>query len=269
MPHATPRMGVLLNGVRRASPSPFYVYSSVVVVHVPAVTASDGHRQCATTSRAPAGDFVSTIKGCVRTISGINSNLRSFFSRTGKSDPSSYTVTCEPRKDDPATRLEASTITFETPKIHIPNFPNAVYVASPPLEQALGIDELIDLDADPGHENFYAGADSKLPFGWLPENINELLSEYHDLASCLPGGPEILLGSDWCTSVAPVMAIPAITLTSSSQFTVTSPGCFHPGTCPTGNTVQVNAEPGSTARPPAPSIPTDIPKADQPAPVTS
>lgn len=61
------------------------------------------------------------------------------------------------------------------------------------------------------------------------------VSQYPGIASCLPGGPTIDLGGGGCvfSSIAgPLEAEAASGLTSSSQVTVTSAGCFHPGACP-------------------------------------
>ena len=100
-------------------------------------------------------------------------------------------------------------------------------------------------------------------YGYVPQDlidwmakIPKYLSQYPYLASCYPGGPSIKPdnynpGECTGTVVSPVDAVAVSDLTTSTQVSVSSVGCFHPGACPTPApaATPTTAVPSNTALP--------------------
>ncbi|KAL8946001.1 MAG: hypothetical protein Q9222_007542 [Ikaeria aurantiellina] len=125
-------------------------------------------------------------------------------------------------------------------------------------KRALAPAATLSLPTDGAPEDF--GYVPQALIDWMVKNP-DYAGQYPGLASCLPGGPSIKPNDACKASAAPATLAPVPDLTINTAVTVQGEGCFHPSACPTpkadtnnnaepaasptGNTV----EPTSTARP--------------------
>ncbi|KAL8916802.1 MAG: hypothetical protein Q9208_008341, partial [Pyrenodesmia sp. 3 TL-2023] len=155
-------------GVTVQSPQPFYVYTTVKVIHVPAVINSDGQAVCATTSidRAccegpklvppPSTSDVQSSKanGCeTRTFTGMNTNAEAYFDSSlpgtlSKSQPFQSPPTGVVARDVVKPPSQSTTIvSFTTPFVHprslSPTQNGAPIIFAIGLQGPCGIDETI------------------------------------------------------------------------------------------------------------------------------
>lgn len=236
-----------LNSFYRTSPRAFYEFSSVKIIVVPAVTDQSGRVVCTTTStyNAPCPN----LRQYEAVFTGINAYAESYFG--GRSDDSQLSNSTFVAGGNLSNRRPHSIaeIHFPTPFIYLPleganeslsDYPDVGvetsggtnYFAigeSPPATDVLGYD---NSDGDYG----YVPQDL---INWMAR-IPNYSSRYPYLASCYPGGPFIkpdkgdpLTGGCYNYPVAPLDLSAVPDLTTSTQVSVTSAGCFHPGACPT------------------------------------
>ena len=214
----------------------FYVFPSVKIVNVPAVSDKDGYLVCATTSTYPTtcraaahaelnstatkvnNDTQSETHQGGLYITGINSNAESYFSSGPEKDSAII-----------SSKLDTIQISFSKPFVYAPLsdlFPSKVV-----------------------NENL----------GYVPQSLIEWMAQHSDyvskfpsIASCIPGGPSIDFSSYFCSNhgfLRPELpggafiefARKTSDLTTSSTVTIAGRGCFHPGACSTP------AAPGATA----------------------
>ena len=199
------------------SPSQFYVFSSVSIVHVSAISDIDGLYACATTSTYRATCSTNVQPQSALYITGINSNAESLF-HPNEVQTSAMTL------DNPDVVL----VSFSKPFVYVPPsdpFPSRVV-----------------------NENF--GYVPQTLIEWMAQNSDHA-SKFPGIASCLPGGPSIDFLSHFCSIPPPSnqseMEVEVQRrepdLTVSTTVTVAGKGCFHPGACITP------ATPGATAVP--------------------
>ncbi|KAL8711177.1 MAG: hypothetical protein Q9220_004322 [cf. Caloplaca sp. 1 TL-2023] len=260
------------------SPQAFYLFSTVKVINVPAVTDKGGNKACATTSidsvvcsfpeytcpqpstfSAPYATLYTVYSEKCYTASvstsflssnlfpGINTYAEAYFetqdsaSKTTAAPPiSSYTV-----------------ISFSTPFVYLP---------------VRGAKEGIDNEAvvylgDNYHDNTGLTKRALAPatdlvsprdgapedFGYVPQALIDWMAknpdyanQYPGLASCLPGGPSIKPIDNCGPSEAPATLAAVPDLTVNTAVTVQGEGCFHPGACPTPQAdTSIKAEPAA------------------------
>ena len=238
---------------------------------VPAVTDQSGKLVCTTTSTYVPPCSISGYHE--QQFTGINAYAESYFGTSNNSQISNSTIVASGNLSI-RSPYSVADIHFPTPFIYQPlegatesllSFPDitlfttegTVYFQSDvelPATAVLGYD---NSDGDYGY----------VPQGlidWMAKNPN-YLSQYPYLASCYPGGPFIKPDSyhavdGVCTAsvVSPVAAEAVSDLTTSTQVSVSSAGCFHPGACPTP----------APAASPTPAVPaaTALPLSSQEAP---
>ncbi|KAL6717300.1 hypothetical protein ACLMJK_005215 [Lecanora helva] len=219
------------HGTTVTSPANFILISSVNVISVPAVTDSNGQKACVTTSthswKACTLD-PSPVSSLV--YSGINSYAGWYYGNYG--DNSSLPYHGDGIKTLPPSRTHVA-ISFTTPFVYIPSYTSSKSSSA----TLISLDAVEFLKPAAGY-----ALDPIEKFGYVPQSLIRWIadnpvyaSQYPGIGSCLPGGPYIDLGKGDCLLAAPVApeeALPAGALTTSSQVTVTSAGCFHPGACP-------------------------------------
>ena len=205
------------------SPTHFYVFTSVNIVHVPVISDTDGLPACTTTSTYKATCSTYAQPQSALYITGINSNAENYFNSNENQTPAMA-------QDNP----NVVPISFAKPFLYVPlsdPFPSRVV-----------------------NENF--GYVPQTLIEWMAQESN-YASRLPGIASCLPGGPSIDFSYHFCgiTSSLPkqVNLLPGIMdaglhaelrepfLTVSTTVTIAGKGCFHPGGCPTP------ATPGATA----------------------
>ena len=214
---------------------------------MPAVTDQSGKLVCTTTST-----YIPPCPGlrdAEQQFTGINAYAESYFGGSFNNSKLSDSTTVASGNLSNRSPHNIAEIHFPTPFIYLPlkggkeslsSMPDIgfftaegiVYfqsAADEPATAAMGYD---NSDGDYG----YVPQDL---IDWMAQNPN-YLSQYPYLASCYPGGPfikpdNIHAVNGECTTieVSPVDASAVPDLTTSTQVTLSSAGCFHPGACPT------------------------------------
>ncbi|KAI4123754.1 MAG: hypothetical protein LQ338_005126 [Usnochroma carphineum] len=270
-------------GVTVTSPQAFYIFSTVKVINVPAVTDSNGYAACTTTSTNPVvctyGN--STTHWPDRIFPGINTHVESYFESAQTPISSAYNNSITSKYHYPvASTAEHQVLSFSTPFIY------------QPLRGAVERDADIELKFGPlppirrralTPATNLTGEDGALEdFGYVPQTLIDWMAQnpdyaaqYPGLKSCLPGGPSILPPTI-CSEASPVGLESVPDLTLNQTFTVQGEGCFHPGACPTsqptGQVSRTQAAPAATdtqAQPtqtaaPSSKGPADVPFVPQP-----
>lgn len=217
-------------GVTITSPTQFYVFSSVNVINVPAVSDKDGRPACATTSTyraiCPARTYNNYTQSAQTQeplyVTGINYNAERYFSSSPKNGSAMTPVT-----------LDEIQLSFSKPFVY----------AAPLSDQSL-----------------FTIVNENL--GYVPQNLIEWMAENPDyvskfpgIGSCSPGGPSVNFFSHLCLPPPPVagnnflqILYGEAQLTVTTTVTVAGKGCFHPGACPTP------AAPGAAAVAATPEI---------------
>ena len=157
-------------------------------------------------------------------ITGINSNVESYFSAGSKMDSANVSA-----------KFNMVQISFSKPFVYAPPsdpFPSKVV-----------------------NENF--GYVPQTLIEWIAQHP-DYVSKFPGIASCLPGGPPIDLDADViCPLSTPLpelaflglqVQVQIAELTTSSTVTIIGKGCFHPGACPTP------AAPGPTVSATTPAV---------------
>ncbi|KAM0796613.1 hypothetical protein BDR22DRAFT_518639 [Usnea florida] len=208
-------------GATITSPTQFYVFTSVNVIYVSAISDTDGLPACATTStyRATCSTYAQPQRALY--ITGINSNAESYFNSS------------EDQRSAALKKPDMVPISFSEPFVYVPlsdPFPSRVV-----------------------NENF--GYVPQTLIEWMAQDSG-YASKFPGIASCLPGGPSIdfhqicgntssLSQKIYPTPLAVVgLGAPELReshLTLSTTVTIAGKGCFHPGGCPTP------ATPGASA----------------------
>lgn len=217
-------------GVTITSPTQFYVFSSVNIINVPAVSDKDGRPACATTSTyraiCPAQTYDNHTQSAQTQkplyVTGINSNAERYFSSSPKNESAMTPV-----------NLDEIQLSFSKPFVYAP----------PPSDQS---------QSTIVNENL--GYVPQTLIEWMAE-IPDYVSKFPGIGSCSPGGPSVNFFSHLCLPPPPVAGNNFLEhmngeayLTVSATVTVAGKGCFHPGACPTP------AAPGATAVAATPEI---------------
>ena len=255
----------MLNLFYRTSPAAFYEFSSVRILVVPAVTDQSGKLVCTTTSTyiPPCPDL-----GYPELqFTGINAYAESYFGGSSNNSQLSNSTIVASGNLSNCSPYSIAEIQFPTPFVYLPlegaqeslgSFPD-VEVATYEGTVYFGFESTPPATAVMGYDN------SDEDYGYVPQDlidwmarIPKYLSRYPYLASCYPGGPSIkpdsyhaVNGECTETPVAPVYQSPVLDLTTSTQISVSSAGCFHPGACPTPApaATPTTAVPANTALP--------------------
>jgi hypothetical protein len=201
------------------SPAAVWVYSTVKVINVPAVTDSNGQLVCATSS--VLGYHVPT--QYISMYSGINSNAEAYFGGYDIGIPASAA------RNITAPSYSGITISFPTPYIY------------EPTRGATGKTGYYT------HGCWYSAL--KEDYGYVPSSVIKhitdnpaISSQYPGIASCLPGGPSILYVST-CGVAAPEINFPATDLTEHTIVTVSGNDRLHPPPGPVNGPVTTTALP--------------------------
>ena len=177
------------------------------------------------------------------------------------------------------TSYSTAEITFSSPFLYFPtrastertvakgDLPGIADVSTPRVAgRAVTSRDVQDFDTD---KAVYGYVPSEL-IQWILQNT-DYVAQYPSLSSCIPGGPSLLPlpsipgrqdiltasdGSNYCQYAAPAVANAVPDLTTSSEVTVQSTGCFHPGNCPSKQT--------PTAAPASP-ISSEFPRSTNPS----
>ena len=229
------------------SPAAFYEFSRVRIIVVPAVTDQSGQLVCTTTSIY--NPCTATVDGGGTQFSGINAYAESYFDESSNGQPSNSTTAASANLSDFSLQ-DVAEIHFSTPFVYLPpDKANEELSPMPAVEvqTAQGTITLVIEEAEPTISNSKSNDNSDQDYGYVPQTLIDWMaknpryvSQYPYLASCYPGGPSIkpdgLQGRDGEYSLlpmAPIYASVASDLTTSTQVTVSSAGCFHPEACPT------------------------------------
>lgn len=230
-------------------------------------TTSTDRLCCWELSQSPTGDpyacpagndsTKSFIVSATRTFDGINTHAEDYFDlRPGgtvfMSETSSSVLPITSSPAEPETSYNYSIISFPTPFIYLPSrgatpighfggYGIGLIGAPEPSSGIAQISKRQDLAptagdaAPPSH--FEGEAED---FGYVPQALidwmlqsPDIRKQYPGLASCLPGGPRIH-GEGFCNGIfSPSYQEIVPALIVSSEITIQSDGCFHPGACPT------------------------------------
>lgn len=229
------------------SPEPFYIYSTVKILAVPAITLSNGQSACATadtsTDFTHRGTNGRTFTEAISTLPSGNPKVYEYFDGHISSGTSTSLPAHDLRQNSallPDIDAAETTLVLGTPYIYFLNL------------------------SDYGFEDY----------GYIPQALIELIIQSPDFtssfpshASFLPGGPSI---SAQGLIDLPVIQSLAEDLTVFTAFTVTSAGCFHPDACRLhdiqGTTTSVSPTAHNSIRSPAfrAGVPTQAVKTTSP-----
>ena len=232
------------------APTGVYVFPRVNIINVPAVLDRNGRLMCATTSTyrasCPATAYAEANSTSARVdnhtqsanphealqITGINSNVESYFSAGSKMDSANVSA-----------KFNMIQISFSKPFVYAPPsdpFPSKVV-----------------------NENF--GYVPQTLIEWIAQHP-DYVSKFPGIASCLPGGPSIDLDADVICPHSTLAFEPALhglqvlvptpELITSSTVTIVGKGCFHPGACSTP------AAPGPMVSATTPAVTSEAPDQD-------
>lgn len=190
------------------SPGPFYIYSTVKILAVPAVTLSNGQPACATAITSTYFEFDGTSSRPYYTKTILPSGNSKVYEYFG-GDLTSSIATSLPthalkQKSALLVDLDATekALVFATPYIFFPDI------------------------SDYGFEDY----------GYIPPALIDLITQIPDItssfpshASFLPGGPSVPNSENFMRR--PAVQYSAEDLTIFTAFTVASVGCFHPDAC--------------------------------------
>ncbi|KAG4411955.1 hypothetical protein IFR04_014905 [Cadophora malorum] len=197
-------------GVAVKSPAAFYVYNTVKVITVDAVTDRQGNVQCAQTSKGQYKDSI---------FSGINSNAEAYF---GGWDIASSTLV--PTSTSFYTKIETITYTSPTEGTSVVTSTGSVIeyetvyldaASQPANNRNLPTGTMIALqtpfiyqpergaEGADGSPDFCPQGPDKEAYGYVPQVVLDYLIENQnpELWSCLPGGPSIIQAPT-CTELA-------------------------------------------------------------------
>ncbi|KAL9017346.1 MAG: hypothetical protein Q9185_005344 [Variospora sp. 1 TL-2023] len=248
----------------------FYVYSTVAVFNVPAVTDTDGRTACATTSTASGVCSYENFRTNVTThlsdniFPGINSYAEGYFGRAQYQTSTSTANQDTSASDDSitsaisytgTTTVEVVTISFSTPFVYQPlrgllqiqngnvHFLVNTGVSGQEAQKRALTPALTLTSHDGAVEDF--GYVPQTLIDWMAQNP-DYAAQYPGLKDCLPGGPPIM--APGCgLSPAPGLADPVPALTVNEAQTVRGEGCYHPGACPTAEASGIQASPAVAA----------------------
>lgn len=192
------------------SPASFYIYSTVEILAVPAITLSNGQSACATAITSTYFETYGTSSRPLSTetiLPSGNSKVYEYFDGDISSSFATSLPTHAPKQKSAllvGIDTAETTLTFATPYIYSP-----------------------DLSDDYGFEDY----------GYIPQLLIDSIARNPDItsgfpshASFVPGGPSISTENlRWMNKVEDELS--AKDLTISTAFTVTSAGCFHPDAC--------------------------------------
>lgn len=220
------------------SSSAFYVYSAISILNVPPIEDDNGELQCAITSTFTHGC------GLASTVVDTNPNVQAYFESLASKSISGLPVRL-PNSGMGAAH-NGREILFTSPFVYLPEW--AIGSAFDDVEVHLEM------------------------FGFVPRVLLSSMiqdpvyvAKYPPLPSCLLGGPSLDEAWSKCVDafvknknnrlphahVNALEPIPIKEQMTSSLAVIQSPGCFHPGACPTsaipGATVQITI-PASTTK---------------------
>ena len=216
----------LLTQIFRASPTPFYIYPTVKLVYVPALTHSYGQRMCAASSAIGTGCDQSPV-----TLSGLNSYLGMYRSNAQGSDELLA----------PSTTMDIDTHTTSSSGIS-----QASSAAFTSTEVTLATPFFFYLPVQTDTESAGGGQDIGVQlFGYVPQDLIDsmkqnpsYMSQFPQLSSCQPGG---FLSSSYLT-----MSENSVPLTSETSLPA--------GIYPSGGPGQTQS-PGGTQQIPGTNLP--------------
>ena len=211
------------------SPTQFYVFTSVNIVYVSAISDIGGLPVCATTSTYRPTCYSNTQPQSPLYITGINSIAESYFNSSE-----------DQRSAMDLDNSDVIPISFSKPFVYVPlsdPFPSRVV-----------------------KENF--GYVPQNLIEWMAQN-SDYASKFPGIASCLPGGPSMDPFQQYCggfplliSNFQKQLIQQDLTISISTTITVAGEGCFHPGACLTAATpgaIAVTAT--ATATPEAERLP--------------
>ncbi|MCJ1426310.1 hypothetical protein MMC29_004213 [Sticta canariensis] len=219
-----------------SSPGTFYVYPTVKIITVPAITQKDGQLACTTAitrqyfyndedleaGRNPCG---------IRVFTGMNSNAQQYFDSSkfypSGGDSFGPAIDLPTHELNKISKSEVATTTTTTRIIEKLVF--ATPFAYKPDWGLTNRDDYGGYNLTTVQKPCPAVFDHGMAdYGYVPQALIDQIATPGE--SLLPGGPSILDGIA-LRLVAPAIATPAEDLTVSTAFTVTSKGCFNPEGC--------------------------------------
>ncbi|KAL8927680.1 MAG: hypothetical protein Q9172_001240 [Xanthocarpia lactea] len=244
---------VTIAGTTVQSPQAFFVFSTVKIIKVLAVTDENGYHACTTTS-------TNSIK-CGRTpeagnlFPGINTHVEEYFE--GNGGPTTPPVPA------PTPILNHTVVSFSNPFVYTPiRFASAASID--------GLDDLVlssrkksrnkrALAPATTFTDVYDGAPED--YGYIPQALIDWAvqnDKHRGLASCLPGGPRIEPPSPCSVGImgGPAFEKHVPDLTLSSAVTVDGDGCFNPVGCPNAKLSSLGL--GNEAAPSVSAAPTTV-----------
>jgi hypothetical protein len=187
----------MTGGVLVQSPAAFYVYNSVKIITAAAVTDDDGKVMCGTSSVFP----------------NINSNAEAYFGGPNIAGQTNYPLEYNTTITTTMTFLEPTTFTTTPTLTEVVTTDNTYYTLSDgstitpsPDQPGLVISLTEPFIYQPAWASQLEPADHCFPgknseeYGYIPKTLLDYLihnpyysAQYPGLASCLPGGPSIIM----------------------------------------------------------------------------
>ncbi|KAL8914316.1 MAG: hypothetical protein Q9171_001036 [Xanthocarpia ochracea] len=214
---------ITIAGTTVQSPQAFYIFSTVRIIKVPAVTDEDGNPACATTSTQPI-----TCNGPPKFYNlfpAINTHVDAYFE--------AHEGPTRPPVPGPTPIFNGTVVSFSTPFVYLPiRFATAF---SQDLAGNLGLSDRNKRALAPATTFIDEFDGAPEDYGYIPQALIDWAVQDDKnlgLASCLPGGPRIE-PPDPCNRSKPAFGLIVPDLTLSSAVTVDGDGCFNPVGCPT------------------------------------
>lgn len=220
--------------IDRQSPAAFYVYSTVKIITVAAVTDSHGHKVCGTPSSFTNSASFYGANTDLPVFANINSNAEAYFGGyniAGTTESGTFTTTItdtfswtDPPSTETATLTETSYATY-----YVNSFGNPIPAQVTPTGVTISLDTPFIYqpargakgESDEGQHCLQSSGTEN--YGYVPQTLLDFLisneqysSQYSGLSSCLPGGPSIIQVTD-CESVLPSVQYAGGDLTSKSD----------------------------------------------------